>query len=124
MVVEERAHLGEQGEAVGIAIALVGVREVLADVAESRGAEQRVDQGMRQHVRVGVPAEATRGARDLHAAEDQRPPLREAVRVVADARARAHPSGTMRRSRRSKSAISVTPIEQSISSARSYSKPR
>ena len=45
--------------------------------------------------------------------------LREPVGVVADPAARAHPSGSSRRSRRSNTASSVTPTESSSSSASS-----
>ena len=67
----------QQRERVGAAPALVGVGEVLADVAEARGAEQRVDHGVREHVGVGVPVEAAL-VLDLDAAEDQ--PARPSTR--------------------------------------------
>ena len=85
MVLEERADLGQQLHRVGVAPALVRVREVLADVAEAGGAEQRVDDRVGQDVGVGVARQAALG-RDLDAAQDQLAPLLEAVRVVADAR--------------------------------------
>src|SRR5262245_6240450 len=85
----------EQLDRVGVAPALVGVGEVLADVAEARRAEQRVDHRVRQDVGVAVPGEAGLRAFDLHAAEDQRTPWLEAVRIEADAGARrAHGSLT------------------------------
>ncbi len=48
---------GEQLHRVGVAPALVAVGEVLADVAETGGPEQRVDHSVRQHVGVGVTVE-------------------------------------------------------------------
>ena len=49
---------------------LVAAGEVRADVAEGGGAEQRVDQGVRQRVAVGVPGEAALALED-DAAQDQ-----------------------------------------------------
>ena len=60
-------------------------------------------------VGVGVPAQPELVG-DLDAAEDQRPARDEAVAVVADPdRAGAHPSGSIRRSRPSKTQISSIP---------------
>ena len=66
-------------------------------------AEQRVDDRVGEHVGVGVAGQAA-VVLDAHAAEDQRPPLGEAVRVLADAGRDAHdaPIGSSRRSRPSK----------------------
>ena len=67
---EHRDDLAQQLDRVGVAPALVGVGEVLADVAEAGGAEQRVDHRVGEHVGVGVPVEAAL-VRDLDAAEHQ-----------------------------------------------------
>src|SRR6266568_2747104 len=63
--------------------ARIGVGEVAAEVAEAGGAEDRVADRVRADVRVGVAEEAV--ALELDAAEDEAPPGREPVRVVADA---------------------------------------
>ena len=85
---QEPAHLLEQLDRVGVAPALVGVREVLADVAEPGGAEQRVDHRVGQDVGVGVARSGPARVLDLDPAEHEPPALVQAVRVVADARAR------------------------------------
>ena len=56
----------------------VGVGEVLADVAEPGGAEERVGDGVGDHVGVAVAGQAAL-AGERHAAEDERP-----LRVVAE----------------------------------------
>ena len=60
------------------------------------GAEQRVDDRVREHVGVGVAGEALL-VRDVDAAEDQRAARREGVRVDAEAGADHHPIGSIRR---------------------------
>ena len=79
----------QQLERVGAAVALVGVGEVLADVTERGGAEQRVDDRVRQHVGIGMTEQPVR-VRDLDAADDQRPALDQLVAVVAEAGGDAH----------------------------------
>ena len=71
---------------------------------------------MREHVGVGVAVEAG-GVGDLDAAEDQLATLGEAVRV--DPQAGSHPSGSIRRVRFSKTAISFTPQSSSSLTASS-----
>ncbi len=66
----------EQLHRVGVAPALVGVGEVLADVSEAGGAEQRVDHRVGEHVRVGVAVETllvTRSRRRRSPAGARRP---------------------------------------------------
>jgi hypothetical protein len=65
-------HGPQQLDRIRVAPALVGVREVLADVPEAGGAQQRVDDGVGQDVGVGVPGEATLG-RHAHATEHEGP---------------------------------------------------
>jgi hypothetical protein len=43
---------------------------MFSDIAERGGAEERVHDGVQQHIRIGV-TEETEGVRDFHAAEDQ-----------------------------------------------------
>ena len=111
-------HGAQQRHRVGVAPQLVGVGEVLADVAEPGRAEQRVDDRVGQHVGVRVPRE-TSLAGDLDAAEDQRPAVGEAVGVDADAAAHRHPIGSSRRSRPSKTHSSLTPTCSSSATASS-----
>ena len=82
--------LREQPHRIGVLPACVGVGKARAEVPERRGAEQRVGDRMRKHVAVGV-AERAALERNANAAEDQRAPLDEAMRVepVADSH---HPS--------------------------------
>ena len=53
-----REHRLEQLDRIGVAIALVAVGEVLADVAEARGTQQRVDHRVGKHVGVGMAVQA------------------------------------------------------------------
>ena len=111
-------HRAQQVHGVGVAPPLVGVGEVLADVAEAGRAEQRVDDRVGQDVGVGVALEAEL-ARDLDAAEDQRPPGGEAVGVDADAGPQRQPIGSSRRLRPSNTHSSPIPTCSSSSSASS-----
>ena len=71
-------------KAVGVRPAGIGVREVLADVAERCRAQQGVRDGVRQNVGVGVAVKARlRGY--PNPAEDQRPPWGQTMHVPADA---------------------------------------
>ena len=111
-------HLAQQRDRVGAAPALVGVGEVLADVAQPGRPQQRVHDRVREDVGVGVAGQAQL-VLDAHAAEDQRAALDQAVGVVAQADHHVAPIGSVRRSRRSKTVSSSTPTSSSISSARS-----
>src|SRR5262249_29247011 len=99
--------------------------EELAQIAEATGPEQGVDHGMGEHIGVGMPGEAPL-VFDLHPADHQPLPGLEAMAVIADAHPKRHqpctssgagiwaplpalPSGSRRRSRRSKTQISSTP---------------
>ena len=119
----ERAdHDAQQVDRVGVAPVLLVVGEELADVAEAAGAEQRVDHRVGEHVGVGVAGEAAL-VLDLDPADHQAVALDEAVAVVADSDPQPHqvlaspesrtsdrrrsPSGSRRRSRPSKTQISL-----------------
>ena len=78
------------------------------EIAQPRRAEDGVDHGVGEDVGVGVALEAAIVG-NLDPAENQRAPLREPVRVVANADAGAHPSGSRRRRRRSNTASSSMP---------------
>src|SRR6202034_4441610 len=127
---------------IGVAIALVAVGKMLADISEAGGAEQCVDHCVGEHVGVGVAVEAQLTG-DLHATEDQRPTRDQPMGVVANAAERSHRTpaplacpplwgacspaselpasaiGSRRRCRRSNTHSSLTPALSSSSSARS-----
>jgi transposase InsO family protein len=88
-VPQERQRMAQQLQRVGVPVALVGVREVLADIAEPGGPEQRIDDRVRENVGIGVPVEAAL-LRDRDAAEHQPPAVGEPVAVVADPAHRGH----------------------------------
>ena len=54
---------------------------MLADVAQGRGAQEGVGDGVQHHVGVGV-AEQAAGVVDPHAAQDQGASLHQSMRVV------------------------------------------
>ncbi len=73
-------------------------REEIADVAERRGTEERIDQGMADDVRVRVALEASI-VLQRDAPEHERAAGDEPVGIEARADAIAHPSGSWRGSR-------------------------
>ncbi len=75
----------------------VGVREVLADIAQRSGTEQRVTQGMQQHVTVGM-SQQPKPVWNPHAAKRDVIALAEAVHVVTVAD--THRCKTLKISRR------------------------
>ena len=75
--------LGKEVERRRSTVPLVSGGEERADVAEVRGAEDRVDERMRDDVAVRVAGEPARMV-DRHAAEHERHALLERVRVEAD----------------------------------------
>ena len=77
-------HLRQQHERVGARIRRVGVGEQLADIARARRAEQRVGNGMRQLVGVGVAQEALM-MRNVDAAQNELAVGRERMDVEAQA---------------------------------------
>ena len=109
--------VAQQRHRVGVAPQLVGVGEVLADVAEPGRAEQGVDDRVGEDVGVGVACEAAL-AGDLDPAQDQPAAVLEAVGVDADAGPH-QPTGSSRRRRPSNTQISLTPTCSSSSSAAS-----
>src|SRR5215207_8069585 len=81
----QAGDLAQQMLAVSVSEALIGGREVLADVTERRRAEDGVGDGVEQHIGVRMPFQPPI-VRDLDAAEDQAAPGRKAMSVVADSR--------------------------------------
>ena len=76
------ADLAQQLHAVRAEIAVVVIREKLADVAHGRRAEQRVHDGMDKHIRVGMTVQSL-FIRDRHAAENQCAAGNQPVNVIA-----------------------------------------
>ena len=91
---------------------------MVADVAQRGGAQQRVHDRVGQRVGVRMSIEPAVGQHG-HAPQYQRPSLDQLVDVVASPAAGGHPSVSIRRSRRSNTAISVTPAPPRYSSASS-----
>lgn len=56
--VQARRYLAQQRQTVRAGISRVIVREKVADIPHGRRAEQRIHDGMRQHVRVRVAEQA------------------------------------------------------------------
>ena len=81
----------QQYAAIGAAQTLVAIGKHAADIAETRGAEQGVGDGVQQRVGVRVAVETGR-MRDVHATEDQLAPGDQGVNVVtlADTKFTAH----------------------------------
>ena len=84
---------------VGVAVALVGVGEVLADVAQPGGAEQRVDDRVGQHVGVGVAVEAAGRAGSRRRRGSAGGPAARRCESQPMPVTRGHPIGSRRRSR-------------------------
>ena len=100
----------QQVEGVGVSPALLVGREQRAEVAEPGSPEHGVDHGVGEDVGVGMAVQADL-VWDLDAAEHEPASRGEPVGVVADPDpgANAHPSGSSRRFRRSKTAICSIP---------------
>jgi len=73
--------MAQQCAAVGALELRVSVREMLADISQRRGTEQRVAQGMQQHVTVGM-GEQPEPVWNPHAAKRDVVAFAEAVHVV------------------------------------------
>ncbi len=76
----------------------IGIREMLADVAEAGSAEQCIRQRMLQHIAVGVCQHAVR-VRDTHAAQHHRIPGTEGMHVEATAGTHVHRGRSSRQQR-------------------------
>ena len=81
-------RFGEQRDRIGALEALVGIGEMLADIAKRGGTEQRIGDRMTQRIGVGMTEQAV-AVRNLHAAEDQRPPGDQCMGIPAFADAQA-----------------------------------
>ena len=74
--------MAQQEAAVRALVAHVAVWEVPPNVAQGRRTQQGIHQGVEDHIRIGV-AEKPLFIGDRHTAQHQRPPLHQAVDVVA-----------------------------------------
>jgi hypothetical protein len=72
--------MGEEGEAANAGEARIGIREMLSNVPRRDGAQERVAEGMTNHIRIRM-AEQPCFPRKLHSRQDQRTVLGEPVRV-------------------------------------------
>ena len=90
----QTGDLAQQMLAVSVSEALVAGREVLADITERGRAEDRVGDGVEQHIGDRMPRQPPI-VRNLDATEDQAASGRKAMRVVADADPRGE-RGTLR----------------------------
>jgi hypothetical protein len=82
MLRQEVAHMFQQDQARYAFVPRVGVREVLADITEAGRTCERIHDCVKENVGVGVTGE-TLAVLDLHAPEDELPPLLKAMDVVA-----------------------------------------
>src|SRR5690242_16999842 len=83
----ELHHVTEHLEAIHAFPLRVTVRKMDANVALGQRAEHRIDDGVRQHISIGVPFRAE-VVRDGNATDDEWPSCDQPVRVIADADAK------------------------------------
>ncbi len=82
-------HVPQQYPTVGALEGRIGVREVLADIAKRRGAEQCVAQSMQHHVAIRM-REQPELVRDPHPTEGDEIALTETMHVIAMADTHSH----------------------------------
>ena len=85
------AHVAQQHQRVGPPVLGIGVGEMAANVAQGRCTEQRIDDGMQQHIGIGV-AEQTMGVLNHHPTHHQGPTGHQGMHVPAltDAHLESH----------------------------------
>ena len=83
---EQLAHALQKSQACGILPLRVGVWKMRANVAQPRGTQERIANGMRQCIAVGMPYWAL-VEWELDSAEDEFAAFSEAMQVVSDSRA-------------------------------------
>src|SRR5258706_9075366 len=93
---EKFARMFQKSQAGDVFPLRIGVRKMCADVAESRGAEQRVANCVGQRVAVGVSHWAF-VKWHFDSAEDEFASFREAMKIVADSCARHRAARSSRR---------------------------
>ena len=79
---QQGRHLAQQDAAVDVFVVFAAVGEMTADIAERRGAQQRIAQGMDQHIAVGM-GEQTLIMGNGDAAQYQGTARAEAMGIVA-----------------------------------------
>ncbi|MOA29028.1 hypothetical protein D3C78_1500150 [compost metagenome] len=86
-----RHGFAQQDAAVGTLECGIGVRKMPPDIAQPRGAQQRVGNGVQQHIGIGM-AHQTMRVRDRDTADDQRPAFNQGMHVKAlpNAKRNAH----------------------------------
>ena len=89
VLIEELARVLQKEQAVGALPLGIGVGEMLADVAESRGAKESVAEGVGDHITIRM-ANRPLVEGHVYAADDELATIGKAVKVVADAAANAH----------------------------------
>ena len=79
----------QQHHGIGARIRRVGIGEQLADIARTRSTEQRVRNGMRKHVGIGMPQKPLM-VRNVDTTQNKLAALRECVHIEAEAHAHIH----------------------------------
>ena len=79
----------QQHHGIGARIRRVGIGEQFADIARTRSAEQRVGDGMRKHVGIGMPQKPLM-MRNVDTTQNKFAALRECVHIEAEAHAHIH----------------------------------
>ena len=82
-------RFGQQHDRVGTAKRGVGVRKMRANIAQRRRAQQRIGDGVQQHIGIGMAQQAG-AVGDTHTAQHQRAPGHQCVNVPAFANSEIH----------------------------------
>ena len=80
--VDQAHHMTQQHATVRTFEGRVGVREMLADIAQRRGAEQRITERMQQHVAIRM-GQQTKFMWDSHTAQGNKIALSKTVHIIA-----------------------------------------
>ena len=82
MFFQDPADFPHQHQGIRSLVSGIRIREELADVAQSRGAQQGVHNGMAEHIRVGV-AQKSFLVGNIHAAHDQFSAFHQTVDIIS-----------------------------------------
>ena len=86
-----RGYSAQNLEAGDAAKGGIGVRKIVADILEACSTQDRVSDGVTQHIRIGVAGKPKPlGMFELDPAKNQRPVWLKAMHVVPDATAHDH----------------------------------
>ena len=83
MFIQQLSDLLKKRDARDPFIPGIRIREMLSDIAKRCGAEQGVHDRMDDHIRVRMSQQSLL-IRDLHASQDQFPPLGELMYIISD----------------------------------------